>query len=68
MCSYATRNRLKYDYYNINIPSDMSDNPEERGDLAIHQAREIAKLYCIPCDWTIISDDGEMVRVRRRRR
>jgi uncharacterized protein GlcG (DUF336 family) len=56
-----------YDYYHIDVPSDYSEDPEERAETAINEARERARLYCIPCTWTIIDDDGETVLVRRKR-
>jgi hypothetical protein len=59
--------RYLYDYYAVNIPSDCTEDPEERADLAINEARERAALYVIPCEWRIMSDDGENVRVVRKR-
>jgi hypothetical protein len=59
--------RYLYDYYVVNIPSDCTEDPEERADLAINEARERAVLYVIPCEWRIMSDDGENVRVVRKR-
>ena len=55
----------KYDYYKVDIPSDCTDDPEKRFDLAILEARERAYLYVIPCQWRLISDDGETVKVCR---
>lgn len=59
--------RLAYDYYTVEIPEDI-DDPEERARLAFIMAEEQARLYCIPCEWVILSDDGYTVKVRRTRR
>ena len=64
---------LRYDYYIIDVPVDCADTLDALADIAINEARERAKLYCIPCDWsaTVISGKGGnsdmRFRVRRRR-
>lgn len=60
--------RYRYHYYNIEIPPDCSSDPEERFNLAILQAKEQAKLFIVPCDWTKVRDDGNIVRVCRKSR
>lgn len=63
-----------YDYYRISIPGDLADSLTELAEHAINEARERARLYCIPCDWEARRVSGEVgdheVRfvVRRRRR
>jgi len=57
----------RYDYYSIDIPSDVTEDRRERADMAIDQAREQAKLYVIPCSWEVRADDGNTVQVRRKR-
>lgn len=59
--------RYTYDYYVIDVPSDIALSPDERFDLAILQAREQARLYVMPCNWRLISDNGEQVKVCRER-
>jgi hypothetical protein len=58
--------KYRYDYYLIDLPEDCCDQ-ESRADLAIMIAREQAMLYVIPCEWSILWDDGNTVRVRRKR-
>lgn len=58
---------MKYDYYTIEVPSDIT-GPEERASIAIAEAREAAKVYAVPAEWKVLSDDGTTVRVRRRRK
>ena len=68
--------RFVYDYYEISIPGDVYDGEdamERLADLAIDEARERAKLYCIPAEWTAERISGEVgdwevkFRVRRKR-
>lgn len=53
-----------YDYYVIDLPGDLVD-PEDKewkklmGEYAITEARERAKLYCIPALWTAELKKGE---------
>ena len=56
-----------YDYYDVDIPSDYSEDTEERAQQAFIQAEELTRLYCLPCRWSVVSDDGETVRVCRKR-
>ncbi len=59
-----------YDYYDIDVPSDLGDE-EERLDCAINEARERTKLYVMPCSWTarLLDDSGYdcIYRVTRKR-
>ena len=57
--------KKKYNYYSINIPSDCEENKDRRFDLAIIQAKEKSRLYCMPCNWRLISDNGETVKICR---
>ena len=54
-----------YDYYDVDIPDDFSTDPDERGQQAFIQAEHRTRLYCIPCLWRVVSDDGQTVRVCR---
>lgn len=56
-----------HDYYEIDIPADFTD-PQERFDLAVSEARERTRIYAMPCNWVLLSDDGHTVKVRRDRR
>lgn len=58
-----------YDYYTVNVPVEAyEDRPDMLAYAVINQAREQARLYCVPCDWTILAQDGDNFKVRRRRR
>jgi hypothetical protein len=59
--------RKKYDYYTVEIPSDWEKNANIRFGLAIGEARERARLFVLPCDWRLISDDGTRVKICRER-
>ena len=58
---------MRYDYYRIDVPEDCADTRGEREDIAIIEARERTRSYCIPCDWTVIRWEGDIAIVRRRR-
>ena len=57
--------RYRYHYYDVEVPPDLSQDKEERADIAINQARERARLYITPCSWWATHDDGNTVRVCR---
>lgn len=59
---------LIHDTLYIDMPSDVTDDDDERANLIILNAREEAAIYALPCDWAIIDDDGELATVRRIRR
>lgn len=73
--------QFTYDYYEISIPGDVCDGGtmtdeeslEYMADMAINEARENAKLYCIPAEWTAERISGELgdweviFKVRRKR-
>lgn len=59
--------RTVYDYYAVDLGGLIADE-EDRANIAMMEARERARLYVMPCEWQILSDDGDMVRVRRKRR
>lgn len=56
-----------YDYYTVYVPSDFSEDPQERANGAFIMAEEMTKLYVMPCVWYVVSDDGEYVKVCRKR-
>ena len=43
--------RFKHDYYTIDIPGDCANTISDLGSIAIDEARERARLYCIPALW-----------------
>ena len=51
---------MRYDYYNIEVPGDCADSIEELGDIAIDEARDRARLYCMPALWTAVLIAGEI--------
>jgi hypothetical protein len=60
------------DYYTVTIERDFG-TAEECAEQAIVEARERAKLYCMPANWvaTLINDPDSFelrFRVRRTRR
>lgn len=55
----------KTTYYTAWVPRDYSENPEERAEVAINEARENMRTYVIPAQWRIVWDRGDYVRVAR---
>lgn len=64
---------MRYDYYTVDVPGDCADSLEELGSIAISEARERARLYCLPALWTAkrvaggVGDWTVQFRVRRKR-
>ena len=64
---------MRYDYYMVDVPGDCDDSLEGLASIAIAEARERARLYCIPALWTarrIVGDVGDWTvrfRVCRKR-
>jgi len=62
-----------YDYYDVEVPGDCADSIEELASIAIDEARERARLYCIPALWTarliagVVGDWTVYFRVCRKR-
>lgn len=68
--------RLTRDYYLVDVPGDAADTFDALGDIAINEARERARIYAIPANWTatrISGDIGDFVvrfrvcRIRHRK-
>jgi hypothetical protein len=61
------------DRYTVKVPGDLADDLETLADQAITEARERARLYCTPAEWTATRIAGEVgdfevtFRVVRRR-
>ncbi len=49
-----------YDYYEISIPGDAFETMEDACDCAINEARDRARLYCMPCMWSAWPIRGEI--------
>lgn len=43
---------MKRNYYKVAVPTDAFETDQERANYAIDEARERARLYCIPATWT----------------
>lgn len=69
--------KTKIDYYKITLPSDLIQSPdqwlEQMSAIAINEAKESARLYCVPCTWDCHLVSGgpdtweSTFKVRRRR-
>lgn len=65
---------MRYDYYMVDVPGDCADSIEDLAGIAIAEARERARLYCLPALWTatlVVGEVGDWVvrfRVCRKRR
>lgn len=55
------------DYYVVDVPSELTEDPDNRFDFAVEQAREDDPMYFMPCEWDPLSDDGDKVSLVRRR-
>lgn len=52
--------RFVYDYYFVDIPGDCSDEMTILAEMAIEEAKDKAKLYCVPAIWTSERISGEI--------
>jgi hypothetical protein len=52
--------RYVYDYYEVEIPGDLSDDLTVLAEQAITEAREKTRLYCMPALWTATRISGEV--------
>ena len=57
--------KFRYDYYRVELPADIL---EDRAEIAIAVADDYTRLWCSPAEWRVLSDDGKIVVVRRKRR
>jgi len=48
------------DYYTIQVPGDAFETIEDASSYAVREARDRAKLYCIPCEWQCKLISGEI--------
>lgn len=61
------------DYYIVKVPGVAAETLDKLADLAIREARDRTKLYCLPAEWTATCISGEVgswevtFRVRRTR-
>lgn len=49
-----------YDYYQVDVPGDCADTIQDLGHVAINEARERTRLFCMPCDWRATKIKGEV--------
>jgi len=54
------QSKIVRDYYRVSIPGDCADTIDELGHIAINEARERAKLYCMPADWRATLVRGQL--------
>lgn len=65
---------LIYDYYEIDVPGDCAGEIGELAEIAINEARERARIYAVPAEWTAKRVSGELgdfnvkFKVTRKRR
>ena len=65
--------RYKYDYYEVDVPGDCADSVEELGQIAITEAEDRTRLYCLPALWIatrvagVVGDWTVQFRVCRKR-
>lgn len=51
---------LVRDYYTVSLPGDVFDSLEDLSSLAINEAKEKVRLYCVPAIWTVKVLAGEV--------
>lgn len=51
---------LVRDYYTVRLPGDACDSLDDLSSMAINEAKERAKLYCVPAMWTVKVLAGEV--------
>ena len=47
-------------HYKVTVPGDCADTLKDLGSIAINEARERARLYCLPATWTAIHQKGNV--------
>lgn len=52
--------KFVYDYYTVSVPGDLADTVEALAEQAITEAKERAKLYCVPAVWTAERIGGDV--------
>ena len=66
--------RFKYDYYDVEVRGDCADSLKELGQVAISDAADRTRLYCMSALWTavwvagVVGDWVVQFRVCRKRR
>lgn len=66
--------QFRYDYYDVEVPGDCADSITELGYIAIAEAEDRARLYCLPAIWWatlvagVVGDWTVRFRVCRKRR
>lgn len=59
---------IVWEKYEIDVPSDLFLDSNERWDCAYMEAHEKCEFYIVPCEWEMISDDGTVVTLLRKYR
>ena len=54
------KRKIVYDYYIVDVPGDCDDTIKGLGQIAIIEARERARLYCMPATWIATHLEGEV--------
>ena len=60
--------KIVRNYYTVDVPQDCEEDPERRFDLAILEARDRARLCKLPCNWRLVWDSGDSIRICREAR
>ncbi|MGI0025128.1 MAG: hypothetical protein ACREA4_08295, partial [Nitrososphaera sp.] len=62
------RRKFTYDYYAIPVSDLRGDFTDlELAEVAIIEACERTRLYCLPCEWRVVKDTWATITVRRKR-
>lgn len=71
MGEFTMSRKYRYDYYNVTVPNDISDDFKVIAQQAITEAEERSRIYAIPSEWTAhqtgYTGANMHFRVRRRR-
>jgi len=49
---------FKYDYYDVEVRGDCADSIDDLADIAIAEATDRARLYCLPAIWYVVRVRG----------
>ena len=45
---------FRYDYYDVEVPGDCADSIRDLGRIAITEAENRTRLYCLPALWYVV--------------
>jgi hypothetical protein len=64
--SMRSKQKLKRRYYTVNVPQDCETDMEKRFDIAYLTIQDNPRIpYIIPCNWQLVWDKGEFIRICR---